>query len=273
MALTTSSPATQTFPTYLARLVRDRLHNSWKSLQWAWLDTVCQYRRSRIGPLWETINVIVMLLGLSLVSSAIFGSNLRDIVGYVAIGIIVWSAIAALISEGTMSFVRNTGYVTSSTLDVDLYVGRSVFKVFITFAHHVLVYVLGVAIGFIPIGWTSLLAIPGILLLFINGFWVVTTFAFICARFRDIDPIVRNLLQLAFFVTPVFWNYKAIASDRMFIVDYNIIFYFIEIVRSPLLGEIPPLSHYLVIGCVTVVGYLIAWQTYRRMRPRLAFFV
>ena len=250
-----------------------RAQNLWKSFQWAWLDTVCQYRRSKIGPLWETINLVVMLGGLTLVSSAIFNSNLRDLIGYIAIGIIMWTAIASLISEGTMTFVRNVGFVHSSTLDIDLYIGRTVFKVMITFAHHLIIFVIAVAIGLIPVQWTSLLAIPGVLLLFINGFWVVTAFAFICARYRDIDPIVRNLLQLAFFVTPVFWNYQNIASNRRFIVDYNVLFYFIEIVRNPLLGQIPPLSHYLTVLGVTVVGYAMAWLIYSRMRPRLAYFV
>jgi hypothetical protein len=30
-------------------------------LQWSWLDIVCHYRRSRIGPLWETVNILVMV--------------------------------------------------------------------------------------------------------------------------------------------------------------------------------------------------------------------
>ena len=47
---------------FARRLVR-LLH---KSFFWAWLDTVCQYRRSRIGPFWETINVAVMVFGLTL---------------------------------------------------------------------------------------------------------------------------------------------------------------------------------------------------------------
>jgi ABC-type polysaccharide/polyol phosphate export permease len=253
--------------------IRRMLANLRKSFQWAWLDTVCQYRRSRIGPLWETINVMVMLGGLTLVSSSIFGSSVTAIIGYVGIGIIIWSAISALISEGSGSFVRNAGYVTSSTLSIDLYVGRSVFKIMITFAHHMVIYFLGVAFFLVPIGWTSLLAIPGIILLFVNGFWAVTVLGFICARFRDVDLIVRNLLQLAFFVTPVFWNYRAIASNRQFLVEYNILFYFIEIIRAPLLGEVPPLSHYFIILAVTVMGYGIAYIVHRRMRRQLAFFV
>jgi len=253
--------------------VRGAIGNLIKSFRWAWLDTKCQYRRSRIGPLWETINVLVMLGGLSAVSSAIFGGNIIDKIGYIGTGIIIWSSISALITEGSGVFVKNAAFITSSPLSIDLYVGRSVFKILITFMHHGVIYLLGVVTLLVPISWTSLLAIPGIILLFINGFWVVTLFGFICARFRDVELIIRNLLMLAFFVTPVFWDYRTIASNRHFIVDYNLLFYFIEIIRSPLLGEVPPLAHYLTVLAVTVVGYALTYLTYRNMRAQLAFLV
>ena len=249
------------------------LTNLRKSLLWAWLDVVCQYRRSRIGPLWETINVVVMMVGITLVSSAIFGGNVVSLIGYIGLGIIAWSAISSLITEGTATFVRNANLITSLNIGIDLYVGRTVFKTLITFGHHLILYVVGIAFSIVPLSWTSLVAVPGIVLLFVNGFWAVTVLAFVCARFRDVELIVRNLLQLAFFVTPVFWNYHQIVDERRFLVDYNIIFYFIEIIRAPLLGQIPPLHDYLVAGGVTVFGYAIAFLVYLRMRRQLAFFV
>ena len=244
-----------------------------KSLLWAWLDVICQYRRSRIGPLWETINVVVMILGLTLVSSAIFGGEVASLIGYIGLGIITWSAINSLITEGSTAFVRNASLIISSNIGIDLYVGRTVFKIAITFGHHLILYFIGVGLMIVPLGWTSLLAIPGIILLFVNGFWIVTVLAFICARFRDVELIVRNLLQLAFFVTPVFWNHQNIAGNRQFIVDYNVIFYFIEIIRAPLLGQVPPLHDYLVAAGVTIVGFALAFAVYRHMRRQLAFFV
>jgi len=256
-----------------ASAIRETLRSLRNALNWAWLDTVCQYRRSRIGPLWESLNVLVMLLGLSVVSSAIFGSNVTDIIAYVGLGIIVWSAISALIIEGGGVFVRNAGYLSNSTLGLGLYVGRTVFKIMITFGHHSIIYLIGVALLLVPLSRTSLLAIPGIILLFVNGFWVVMVLGFICARYRDVELIVRNLMQLAFFVTPVFWNYRQIASDRQFLVEYNVLFYFIEIIRNPLLGDVPPLAHYLTILAVTVAGYGLAFFVYRRMRGQLAFCV
>ncbi|MBV8753798.1 MAG: ABC transporter permease [Hyphomicrobiales bacterium] len=249
------------------------VRNLRKGLTWAWLDTVCQYRRSKIGPIWETINVLVMTLGIAVVSSAVIGGTVTNLIGYVGLGIIVWTAITSLISEGTTAFVRNRDAILSSNLSIDFYVARMSFRIFITFCHHLILYFIGVAIGLIGLHWAALLAIPGIVLLFVNGFWTITLLSLVCARYRDVELIIRNLLQLAFFVTPVFWDYRHIVSNRRFIVDYNILFYFLEIVRAPLLGEVPTAQTYIVVVSVTVVGYAMAYLVYRRMRRDLAFYV
>jgi len=207
------------------------------------------------------------------VYSAIFGGNLIGHVGYIGIGIIVWSAINAMILEGCQVFVRNRTLITTTNINVDVYVGRTVLRVFITFVHHLIIYFFGIILRILPLGWTGLLSLLGIALLFANGFWVVTVLAFICARFRDVQLIVRNLLQLAFFVTPVFWDYHRVAADRRFIFDFNILFHFQQIVRDPLLGHIPSIQSYLIVLAVTGVGSALAFLLRRRMQPRLAFFV
>jgi ABC-type polysaccharide/polyol phosphate export permease len=249
------------------------VRNLRKGLTWAWLDTVCQYRRSKIGPLWETINVLVMTLGIAVVSSAVIGGAVWELIGYIGLGIIVWTAITAQIGEGASTFLHNREYILSSNLSIDLYAARMIFRIFITFCHHIVLYFVGIAIGLISLHWSALLALPGILLLFVNGFWVIILLALVCARFRDVELIVRNLLQLAFFVTPVFWDYRHIVSDRKYIIDYNVLFYFLEIVRAPLLGEVPPLQTYVIVLAVTVVGYALAFLAYRGMRRNLVFFV
>lgn len=274
MEHTISTPSVASSPnSWIRPLAARTLRNLSTAWMWARLDTVCHYRRSKIGPVWETLNVLVMIFGLSVVSSAVIGGDMIAILGYVGIGMIVWTAITSLVNEGAMSFVRNAGLITSSTISIDLYVGRTVFKALINFAHHIVLYALGLALLLVPLTWTSLLAIPGVLLLFINGYWVCIVLAFLCARYRDIEHIVRSLLQLAFFVTPIFWNHTIVASGKRFIIDYNILFYLIEIVRSPLLGQVPPLKYYVIVLCFTAFGYAAAILVYRRMRRRLAFFV
>lgn len=249
------------------------LRNLRKSFNWAWLDTVCQYRRSKIGPLWETINVSVMVFGITVVSSAVIGGSMTSLAAYIGLGIIIWSALSAVITEGTTTFIRNANNITTTNFSIDLYLGRTLFKAMINLCHHAVLYVVGILVLPMYFGWISLLALVGLFLFFLNAYWVIVFFAFVAARFRDVEMIVRNLLQLAFFVTPVFWDYRNIRSDRQFIIDYNVLYYFIEIIRAPLLGEIPPLSTYLTVLGVTVVGYSLAYFIYRRMRRQLAFFV
>ena len=247
--------------------------NIGRSFSWAWLDTVCRYRRSKIGPMWETINILFLVGGMTVVSSAVIGGRPAQNLPYIGLGMIIWTAISALVNEGTATFLVNASYITGSTMPVDLYIGRTVCKSFITFCHHVVLYVL--ALIFLPIyfGWLSLFSLIGLALLFLNGFWVVGVLAFLSARFRDLEMIVRNLMQVAFFVTPIFWSHTLLAGARRAIVDWNPFFYFLELVRRPLLGELPPSHFYIVVLGITAFGYALLYLVYRRLRPYLALFV
>ena len=102
---------------------------------------------------------------------------------------------------------------------------------------------------------------------------MIGVLAFVCARFRDVELIVRNLLQLAFLVTPVFWDYQQIVSGRQYLIDYNVLFHFVDIIRAPLLGHLPRVDSYIIVLGVTVAGYAVAYLVHRRMRRQLAFFV
>lgn len=254
-------------------LIYRTLRNLHESFKWAWLDVVCQYRRSRIGPWWETLNAVVMIAGLSVVSAAVFNGDAKSNVGYVGLGVVTWAVITSAISDGAMALVKSANFILNSNISIDLYVGRTAFKIFITFCHNIVLYFVGLALFLVPLSWTALLAIPGVIILFINAIWVVTALSIFCARYRDVEPIVRNLLQLAFFATPVFWNYHQLPPDRAFLIQYNVLFYLIEMVRRPLLGEIPPASYYYVAIGFTVFGYALAYMAYRSLRRQMAFFV
>jgi ABC-type polysaccharide/polyol phosphate export permease len=240
---------------------------------WAWLDTLCHYRRSRIGPLWETINILVMVFGMTVISSAVIGGDVTDLIGYITLGIIIWTCIMTLIMEGATTFIRNSHLITNTNISIDCYVGRTLLKTFINFCHHSVLYFIGLLLFLMPATWTSLLALLGIALLFVNGYWMIVILAFVCARFRDVELIIRNLLQSAFFITPIFWKAEMVESSKRGIVDWNPLYYFIEIIRAPLLGQVPPRDYYLVVLVSTAVGYFMAVLAYMRMRRRLAFLV
>jgi len=240
---------------------------------WGLLDVKCKYRRSVIGPFWETINVSVMIFGITLMSSAVFHAGASADIAYIGLGIIVWYLLTSLITDAMGVFVINKDYIRNSSMSIDMYVWRTIFRILIAFCHHLILYVFGVIWLDIPLHASNLMVFVGFFFLIINSFWAVPTIGFLCARFRDLEMVIRNLLQLTFFITPIFWNYHTVPADRTFIVVWNPFFYFLEAVRAPLLGETLPANFYLTLTGITVLGYFFMWQVYRSMRRDLAFYV
>ena len=74
------------------------------------------------------------------------------------------------------------------------------------FLSHLIIYVLvGIYAG-ISVNWASLLVIPGFTLLCLNAVWIVVVLGTICARYRDFQQLVANILQVSLFLTPIFWS-------------------------------------------------------------------
>src|SRR6185312_11914596 len=86
-----------------------------------------------------------------------------------------------------------------------------------------------------------LLAIPGLILVLLNLFAIGVFLSIIGARFRDVAQINQSLVQILFFLSPIMWFPRLVSSDSLFL-RLNPITYFLDLVRSPLLGSFPSVS-------------------------------
>jgi ABC-type polysaccharide/polyol phosphate export permease len=239
---------------------------------WAWVDMIQRYRRSVIGPFWTTISMGLTISGMGLVFSTLFGQKISEFLPYLAAGMITWQLIQMTLTEGCTIFLLNDRMIRQFNLPLSIYAQRHVAKQFIIYAHHLVIFVLvalvfGIQVNF----WTFLIPI-GLALIFATGIAVSLLIGTLCARFRDIPPIVTNIVQLAFFVTPVMWKAELL-GDKMFIAQLNPLFHFIEVVRRPLLGAPPTLVNYLVVVGSMVLAGFIALLFFHRFRHRVAFWL
>ena len=92
------------------------------------------------------------------------------------------------------------------------------------------------------------------------------------SRFRDIPPIVTSLVQILFFVSPILWKPEQVPARAVF-VDGNPFFHLLNIVRQPLLGELPALSSWAFSLALTFAGLLLAGLCFVRFRSRIAYWV
>ncbi len=72
-----------------------------------WHDVKLRYRRSALGPFWLTISMGVMMAALALVFGQIFRMSLTEFLPFICTGLIVWTFISTMLTEGCLSFISS----------------------------------------------------------------------------------------------------------------------------------------------------------------------
>lgn len=243
----------------------------WTSL--GWQDIRLRYTRSVLGPFWLTLSMATLVVGLGFMYAGLFQTSTQRYLPYVALGFIIWGFISTCIIDGCGAFFSAAGTIKQLPAPVSIYAYRVVWRTFIVFLHNMVIYV-GVALIFgIWAGFGNiLLAALGIVVLCLNGIWTSILLGILSARFRDIPPIVASFVQVAFFLTPIFWRADQLPEEAA-IVKYNPFVYYVEIVRQPLLGEVSHLNSWAIVLNLTLVGCLLTLVCLTRYRRRLSYWV
>ena len=105
-----------------------------------------------------------------------------------------------------------------------------------------------------------LAAVPGFVVLFFAGVALANISAVINLHLRDFRPLQSLVLQGLFYATPIIYEADMLRQKGFsFVYEVNPFYYFIEIVRTPMLGnEIPSLQVYIVAIVITGLLFLIS---------------
>jgi ABC-2 type transport system permease protein len=273
-----------TAPSISWRRAVDDLRTGWAQRQlWghlAWQDIKQRYRRSVLGPVWISISMAVTAVALGILYAGLFGNPLETQLPYILVGFIIWGFIAGCISEGSDVFVANEGLIKHLPSPISVHVYRLVWRQVLFFVHNLVVYVVMLLVFPQPLNWTLVLALPALALLALNGVWVALLFGIVTTRFRDLLPITQSLVQLLFFMTPIVWIYEDLINSpnesiaaRARLAEINPLLHFVEILRRPMLGLSFEWRHWLVVGVITVVGWIGALVVMRKYRARVSYWV
>jgi ABC-2 type transport system permease protein/lipopolysaccharide transport system permease protein len=246
--------------------------------RWLWgtlgrNDIRQRYSGSVLGSLWITANIALLVLCLTFIFSGPLGAERELYAPYVAIGLVIWYFIQAALSEAATLFVAAAEAIRHSTIPLSIQAFRLVWRNAIVLAHNAaIVPVVLIVFGIAP-GFGALSSLAGLLLLILALLPATLLLALLGARFRDVQPIMTNLLQLLLFATPIFWFPAALGPDRGWIATANPIFAFIDIVRAPLIGASPQPASWPVALGVTLVAFILAGAAFARFRHRVAYWV
>jgi ABC-2 type transport system permease protein/lipopolysaccharide transport system permease protein len=214
----------------------------------------------------------VMVVALGFLYAKLFQVPIHEFIPFLCIGLLVWGYVSSFLLEGGTLFVASETYIKQIRLPFSAYAYRSAWSKAIIFAHNFLIYFGVIAYFRIWPGSVALLAIPGFLLITLNGWMLSIILGMASARFRDIPQLVASLVQIVFFVTPIIWK-PELLKDQMYLADWNPFHAFIEIVRAPLLGQVPPTFTYVLALAVTLVNAMVLALFFGRYRSRIPYWI
>lgn len=241
-----------------------------------WHDIRQRYRRSVIGPFWLSISTSLMVVALGYVYSGLFNQGQLKYLPFISVGLVVWGFISTILTEASTVFIIAEVTIKQIRQPLTVHVCRLVWRNLIVFCHNSAV-IIGIMVwAKTPITQQLFLVPVALFIICFNGLNIGLCLGILSARFRDFVQIVASSMQLLFFVTPIMWDPSVFSSrnvERGWVVEYNPLYHFIEIVRAPVLGEAFAFKSWVVVLISSGVTWALAMLTLMKFRHRVAYWL
>ncbi|HEY8576852.1 MAG TPA: ABC transporter permease [Devosia sp.] len=231
-----------------------------------------RFRRSVLGPFWLTASMGLFVGALGLISSTIFDQDMSHALPYIALGVIFWTLITSCISEGATAFLARESYIRNVPMPISVHQYQVIARNLVIWLFNMVIYLAVALYSGIGLSGQMLwfaLAAP---LLLANLTWMAFAAGIVSTRFRDIPQVIASIIQVIFFLTPIFWSVESMPNRPAFVLA-NPFYHLLEIVRAPLLGRSPAVESWLVTLALAAFGSAATLWLYRRAQPRIPYWV
>jgi lipopolysaccharide transport system permease protein len=213
-----------------------------------------------------------MIGAMGVLYARLLGQSPDSYLPYLAVGVVLWTFMSTSANELCLAFIGAENLVKQVKLPLTVHVTRVVWRNLLILFHNAVILV-PIAIFYGRSGPLALVsAVFGVALLAISAICMGLILGTLCARFRDIPPIVQNLIQIVFFLSPILWR-PEVLGDRIWVAHVNPIFHFIEIVRAPLTADTIPATSWAVAGMVFLMLATASFLLLIKFRARVAYWV
>ena len=239
-----------------------------------WHDIKQRYRRSYLGPFWITISMGVFVGCIGFLFGQILKVPLAEFLPFLAIGLIIWNFSLSVITEGSEGFISAESVIRQLPVPLFVHILRVIWRNLIILGHNLIIVPVIFFVMDRSVEPTLFLSLIGIGLLLLNLGWFTLLMSVLCTRFRDLSEVLKSILQVVFYLTPIMWM-PSLLSERsgMYVLNFNPIFHLIELVRAPLLGEVPAMIHWNVAIVMAIFGWSLAILLYGKFKDRIAYWL
>ena len=237
-----------------------------------WYDILARYRSTTLGILWIVIINAMTVFAIGFVFASLFGIELYNYFPYLGTGYIFWIFISSSIVElsGSLTSYR---FILHSHAVIPMSVLIRVLVRNLVILLHNLPIIIALLVLYSNNPWPqALLFMPNFLLVTIIMLSGCGFLAFACARFRDIQMLINAAVGVLFLITPIIWS-PEILTERAYIAYLNPLTHILDILRKPLLGEIPSLWNYGMSLGIAFICIVLFFLTYQYSKKKYIFWL
>ena len=253
-------------------------HDTW-ALRRLWLrlgymDVRRRYRKTILGPFWATGQIAVYIICVGFIFSNVLSTDRDAYIPYLTTGFIAWMFVYTNLQETSGAFIGASSLRQQLPFPYSMFIAIAISKNLIVNIHNYSLYFIVMLFYPVTVNWSLLLLIPGYILVVGNLTWISLLLATLAARYRDVVQLVASVIQVMIFVTPIFWSPDMISGvKRTFVLMPNLLYHLTVVIRAPLLGEVPPLTSYLVLLVALFVGTIFTAWFFGKRRSQIVFWI
>jgi lipopolysaccharide transport system permease protein len=232
-------------------------------------DMKLRYKRSVLGIVWSLLNPLAQLVVFYFVFGVLLPLNITHYPSFLLTGVLTWNWFQSSLVFATGAIVDNRELVRKPGFPVGVLPIVTVTSHLVHFllALPILMLCLLLDVGHVP---GSVAALPIVIVLqFVLTISLAYAVATFHASFRDTQYLLGVLLQLLFFLTPIFYDASAIPERHRWLLGLNPMTYLVDAYRAVLVDRrLPDWRFLCVLGFCSMVLLLLGYAVFMRARYR-----
>ncbi len=239
-----------------------------------------KYQGSALGIAWSVIHPLMMLIIYTYVFSVVFKArwgvqNASETKGAFAIilfcGMAVYSIFSEAVSLSATQITGNANYVKKVVFPLPLLPVSQVVSSFVQGLVWVVLLLLGAIFIYGNISWTMLLLPLVWLPLFLFTLGISCFVASLGVYFRDTPYVLQVILQVLFFITPIFYPISAVPEKLQILLKINPLTMMIEETRKVLLyAQVPDWKFFAVSLAVGIAVFILGFAWFNKTQKGFA---
>ncbi len=239
-------------------------------------EIVSQYVGSGLGSLWMLIQPVVMITVFWFVFSMGFKvkpTNDIPFVVWLTAGLAPWFLFSAIVN-GSASVIVNHSHLIKKTIFFSQLL--PVVKICSNMVAHAVflgILILLIVLQGLAFDIWFFQALYYLLCLVVLSLGIAWLISALYVFLRDIGQIVGVLLQVGFWLTPIFWDIEMMPARVQMLLKVNPVYYIIQGYRDSFLAGIPFWNrpvYSLYFWCFTLLLFCFGAFVFNRMKPQFS---